>query len=281
MIIPYSYFGARYYDSDLSVWLSVDPMAKQRPSISPYNYCLYNPMNKVDPNGLIEVDPDKGASKIKGAVKPLVIKAKTGGYNDATSAALKFHKGQGDADFYDNKPKEPASTALPEAKPAEQKQTGSTGSTQSTPSLLTKIDAGLFGGSSWGNAEGHNDGANTGNISKQDRIVGGGIAGGLTGIGAIIELGIAGASLTAYLIPTLTTVNSIDDSFTNSKGESGFQQLTSNESTKQSIGATKFFVGILSVSSSMKQPIQTLQSPYRTIGTAIDINSVNNYPEKK
>ncbi len=181
------YFGARYYDSDLSVWLSVDPMAKQRPSISPYNYCLYNPMNKVDPNGLIEVDPDKGASKIKGAIKPLVIKAKAGGYNDATSAALKFHKGQGDADFYDNKPKEPASTALPEAKPAEQKQTGSTGSTQSTPSLLTKIDASLIGSSSWGNAEGSYDGANAATQSNQEaaaatRIVIAGVLGGPVGI---------------------------------------------------------------------------------------------------
>ena len=28
----YSYFGARYYDSDLSVWLSVDPMSDKYPS---------------------------------------------------------------------------------------------------------------------------------------------------------------------------------------------------------------------------------------------------------
>ncbi len=26
----YSYFGARYYDSDLSVWLSVDPLADKK-----------------------------------------------------------------------------------------------------------------------------------------------------------------------------------------------------------------------------------------------------------
>lgn len=38
----YSYFGARYlayrqagYDSDLSVWLSVDPMADGRPNLTP------------------------------------------------------------------------------------------------------------------------------------------------------------------------------------------------------------------------------------------------------
>ena len=47
----YYYFGARYYNSDLSIWLSVDPMADKYPSLSPYNYCAWNPMRLVDPNG--------------------------------------------------------------------------------------------------------------------------------------------------------------------------------------------------------------------------------------
>ena len=47
----YSYFGARYYSSDLSVWLSVDPMADKYPSLSSYTYCANNPVKLVDPNG--------------------------------------------------------------------------------------------------------------------------------------------------------------------------------------------------------------------------------------
>ena len=47
----YSYFGARYYSSDLSVWLSVDPQADKYPSLSPYTYCANNPVKLVDPNG--------------------------------------------------------------------------------------------------------------------------------------------------------------------------------------------------------------------------------------
>ena len=46
-----SYFGARYYTSDLSIWLSVDPMAAKYPSLSPYTYCANNPVKLVDPNG--------------------------------------------------------------------------------------------------------------------------------------------------------------------------------------------------------------------------------------
>ncbi len=51
----YTYFGARYYDSDLSSWLSVDPLAAARPNLSPYNYCQNNPVVRVDPTGMLDV----------------------------------------------------------------------------------------------------------------------------------------------------------------------------------------------------------------------------------
>ena len=47
----YSFFGSRYYSSDLSIWLSVDPMSDKYPSLSPYVYCADNPIKLVDPNG--------------------------------------------------------------------------------------------------------------------------------------------------------------------------------------------------------------------------------------
>ena len=46
-----SYFGSRYYSSDLSIWLSVDPMSDKYASLSPYAYCADNPVRLVDPNG--------------------------------------------------------------------------------------------------------------------------------------------------------------------------------------------------------------------------------------
>ena len=58
-----SYFGARYYSSDLSIWLSVDPQASKYPSLSPYVYCANNPIKLVDPNGE-EIDgPDDPPTK--------------------------------------------------------------------------------------------------------------------------------------------------------------------------------------------------------------------------
>ncbi len=48
----FSYFGARYYDSDiLTGWLSVDPLADKYPSLSPYAYCAWNPVRLTDPDG--------------------------------------------------------------------------------------------------------------------------------------------------------------------------------------------------------------------------------------
>ena len=46
-----SYFGSRYYSSDLSIWLSVDPMAGKYPHQSNYVYCSNNPIRIIDPNG--------------------------------------------------------------------------------------------------------------------------------------------------------------------------------------------------------------------------------------
>jgi RHS repeat-associated protein len=47
----YGYFGARYYDSGLSIWISVDPMAHKYPYQTNYVYCSNNPIRIIDPNG--------------------------------------------------------------------------------------------------------------------------------------------------------------------------------------------------------------------------------------
>jgi RHS repeat-associated protein len=45
------YYGARYYDPRTSVWQSVDPLADKYPFVSPYNFCLNNPILFIDPDG--------------------------------------------------------------------------------------------------------------------------------------------------------------------------------------------------------------------------------------
>ncbi len=49
-------FGARMYDNQIMRWHSVDPKAAKYESWSTYVYCINNPINFIDPNGM-EIDP--------------------------------------------------------------------------------------------------------------------------------------------------------------------------------------------------------------------------------
>ena len=73
-----SYFGSRYYSSDLSIWLSVDPQASKYPSLSPYTYCADNPVKLVDPNGE-EIDDNLDKWKYNRDTKKLTWVSNTGG----------------------------------------------------------------------------------------------------------------------------------------------------------------------------------------------------------
>lgn len=57
----YSYFGARYYSPELSVWLSVDPKAAEMPDWSPYSFSFNNPISFTDPDGM-KPTPSQAAS---------------------------------------------------------------------------------------------------------------------------------------------------------------------------------------------------------------------------
>ena len=45
------YYGARYLDPEKASWLSVDPLWEKYPGISPYSYCVGNPVVLRDPDG--------------------------------------------------------------------------------------------------------------------------------------------------------------------------------------------------------------------------------------
>lgn len=51
------YYGARYYDPRLSLWMSVDPLVELYRSISPYAYVANNPIIYIDPDGR-KIDPE-------------------------------------------------------------------------------------------------------------------------------------------------------------------------------------------------------------------------------
>lgn len=48
------YRQARYYDSDIGRFLSVDTLAGERLTLNPYNYVSNNPISRIDPNGMLD-----------------------------------------------------------------------------------------------------------------------------------------------------------------------------------------------------------------------------------
>jgi RHS repeat-associated protein len=53
------YYGARYYDARISLWLSADPLQEKYPNVSTYVYCVQNPVRFVDPDGMDEYEFEK------------------------------------------------------------------------------------------------------------------------------------------------------------------------------------------------------------------------------
>ncbi|MCR9155556.1 MAG: RHS repeat-associated core domain-containing protein [Bacteroidetes bacterium] len=58
------YYGARYYDPKISVWLSVDPLAHEFPGWSPYNFTMNSPLNLVDPDGMAPGGPGDPCNEV-------------------------------------------------------------------------------------------------------------------------------------------------------------------------------------------------------------------------
>jgi RHS repeat-associated protein len=61
----YNYLGARYYNADISIWLSVDPLSDKYPSLSPFTYCANNPIILFDPDGRHIETTEEAYSQIK------------------------------------------------------------------------------------------------------------------------------------------------------------------------------------------------------------------------
>jgi len=89
------YYGARYYEPRLSLWMSTDPLEEEYPNITTYGFCHNNPLILIDPDGMGDYFNEKGIwlgsdgkndNKVFAAQN--VSKSKSGLVNDAKNAKL-------------------------------------------------------------------------------------------------------------------------------------------------------------------------------------------------
>jgi RHS repeat-associated protein len=59
------YHGARYYVAWLGRWCAVDPKENERAGSSPYDYCSNDPVNRIDPDGMKDGDPQQASETHK------------------------------------------------------------------------------------------------------------------------------------------------------------------------------------------------------------------------
>ena len=62
------YYGARYMDPKISMWLGVDPMAEKYPNLTGYCYTMDNPIKFIDPDGK-QIKENKPKPSLGGILK--------------------------------------------------------------------------------------------------------------------------------------------------------------------------------------------------------------------
>ena len=94
------YYGARYLNPSIALWLSTDPLQGKYPGMSPYNYCAGNPVKLVDPDGTSLIS--MGAKRVlKTSLKHAAVTSMKKNLQHRLSKYLSSKSGQWTSKFID------------------------------------------------------------------------------------------------------------------------------------------------------------------------------------
>ena len=87
------YYGARYYEPRLSLWMSANPLEEDYPNLSAYGYCYNNPIILYDPDGKGDYFTNSGNYLGYDKINDGKAYSVTGNFNMNLSNAIKVYKG--------------------------------------------------------------------------------------------------------------------------------------------------------------------------------------------
>ncbi len=90
------YYGARYYEPRISLWMSTDPMQEKFIDASPYIYCLQKPISIIDYNGADTVfinQQGKEVQRLKSRNNVTFVHDLTANYVQSNGLSGSSHKG--------------------------------------------------------------------------------------------------------------------------------------------------------------------------------------------
>jgi RHS repeat-associated protein len=262
------YRGARYYDSDVARFLSLDPLSSKFPSMSSYCYVSGNPITLVDPDGMApkpvhtvyvyNVWLDKEGNKQKKLSHSYKTTEK---YADVR--VYRYFNNTGDK--VDEKTQVIKGTENPVVL-----NTGSAYPIDPDPGPLTFVP------------EGNDDAGNTGGkLGGQKGWDNGGkqwFLGTITIVGGIVTLPAAGAyGITTTSISMVSAVDDIGGTYVSRRENGQFQSLTQSffesEEAKDNVGVTKAVLGLFSLGSGVATSSKSLSDPLtlQTIGGIVTI----------
>ena len=87
------YYGARYYEPRLGLWMSANPLEEDYPNLSAYGYCHNNPIILYDPDGKGDYFTNSGIYLGYDKINDGKAYSVTGNFNMNLSNAIKVYKG--------------------------------------------------------------------------------------------------------------------------------------------------------------------------------------------
>ena len=210
----------RLYDARVGRWLSVDPLFEKYVDMSPYNYCMLNPVMMVDPDGRAPWENQN----IRHAKK------------HAENTGGKYIERENKNGFVDASVQD----VYMEGQDVVVELTVYKGTARNDKNIFFNFLQ-AFDESSVGSifAEGNSDGANQGTMTSRDWSVGLGVVGLVT---ALATFG-TGPTLVEAVAAVLGALNSVDDITTDCQGETFVTRQFDTKEQKNSARTAKAIVG--------------------------------------